>query len=168
MLGHIVDLFIRLTLILGAANATPVPTEIPTIIPEPVIRPATSTPSPRPYSEPTPSPRPSTNRTQQSTTSTVLATRYGVQYNGQTMGCGGTYTSGNSSILAVGPSRYGEIPCGTGVTLTNPNTGVQLSVLRVDSCPGCGYGHIDLSEAGIAILCGYACDRIEGIIMTIP
>lgn len=98
----------------------------------------------------------------------VRATRYGESFNGRTMGCGGTYSSANPNILAVPPSRYSTIPCGTRVNLYNPSTGLSLQVVRTDACPGCGHNHIDLSEAGIAALCGSRCDTISGLIMTVP
>ena len=138
-----------------SVRSSPRPTAIPTIRATPVIE---------QYTAPT-------NASQQGQSisgETVRATRYGESYNGRTMGCGGTYSSSDPSILAVPPSRYSTIPCGTRVTITNPRTGVSLSVVRTDACPGCGHSHIDLSESGIAILCGYRCDTIDGLIMTIP
>lgn len=79
-------------------------------------------------------------------------TRYGYSYEGLPMGCGGTYRSADPYILAVGPARYAEWPCGTVLRLTGP-AGV-LEVARTDSCPGCGPNLLDLSEAGHARVCG--------------
>ena len=43
-----------------------------------------------------------------------VVTHYGVSYNGQPLGCGdGPYRSGDFSVIAVGPARYSEWPCGT-------------------------------------------------------
>ena len=42
---------------------------------------------------------------------------------------------------------------------------------RQDACPGCGAGHVDLSEAGLAALCGLrwpeegTCDYLSGLII---
>lgn len=80
------------------------------------------------------------------------ATHYGESYNGRGMGCGGTYWSSEPNILAVGPSRYREWPCGTQIEITGP--GGTLVVTRTDSCPGCGPNLLDLSEAGNSIVCG--------------
>jgi len=82
-----------------------------------------------------------------------IVTHYGVQYNGRPLGCGtGHYASDNPSIAAVGPSRYREWPCGTLIRVCGPTDCVDT--VRQDACPGCGPNHIDLSEAGIAVVCG--------------
>lgn len=51
----------------------------------------------------------------------------------------------------------------------NPANGRTLDVVRVDSCPGCGPMHVDLSEAGMAWLCGVeypaTCDRLDGLVI---
>ena len=86
----------------------------------------------------------------------ATATRYGASYNGSTLGCGGTYVSGDSSIIAVGGRRDGEWPCGTLIQVCGPNG--CLYGLRQDSCPGCSAFHVDLSEAGIALTCGAGTD----------
>ena len=84
----------------------------------------------------------------------VIATHYGVAYNGRTLGCGtGYYSSENVMILAVGPSRASEWPCGTLLQICGP-LACNL-VIRHDSCPGCGRNVIDLSEGGIDYVCGY-------------
>ena len=70
------------------------------------------------------------------------------------MGCGGIYLSENPTIIAVGPDHYAEWPCGTFMVVCGPN-GCLVGV-RQDSCPGCTAGVVDLSEAGIAIVCGPA------------
>lgn len=83
-----------------------------------------------------------------------VVTHYGESYEHQTMGCpgAGPYRSANPSIVAVGPSRYRGWPCGTALLISGPHG--QLRVVRTDACPGCGPYHLDLSEAGIALVCG--------------
>ncbi len=80
-------------------------------------------------------------------------TSYGESYNGSPLGCGGVYSSGDSSILAVGPANSGRWPCGAHLTVCGP-TGTCLDMVRVDSCPGCGAARLDTSESGYAALCG--------------
>lgn len=85
---------------------------------------------------------------------THTATHYGTSYNGQRMGCSGIYTSANTAILAVPPNMY-HVPCGTPYMVVGPNGTIQVT--RTDSCPGCGNytpNRIDLSEAGITVVCG--------------
>jgi hypothetical protein len=82
-----------------------------------------------------------------------LATHYGPRYGGQSLGCGaGVYTSDNPLIVAVGPARYREWPCGT--TLQVCGSAGCIQGTRVDGCPGCSAYLLDLSEAGIALTCG--------------
>ena len=123
-----------------------------------------------------------------------IATRSGESYNGQSVGCSGygVYDSTDASILAAPPERYREWPCGTILRICTSNrdkgggtleeqppllqgaflgdievwpSGVRcLYARRVDSCPGCGKSHIDLSEAGLWGLCGYVgCGRLDGL-----
>lgn len=80
-------------------------------------------------------------------------THYGESYNGQTMGCGGTYWSSDPYIVAVSPARYSEWPCGTILRITG--AAGQLDIPRTDSCPGCGPNLLDLSEAGSEVVCGF-------------
>lgn len=83
---------------------------------------------------------------------TWTATHYGESYNGQPLGCGGTYQSRDDSIGAIGPANYGRLPCGSQITVTGPAGSV--SVERRDSCPGCSATLIDLSEAAHEAVCG--------------
>lgn len=98
----------------------------------------------------------------------LTATHYGKSYEGQPLGCGLLYHSDDPGILAVGPSRYTEWPCGTrllvcgesspSLVVTGQNTVSMwvprcISVVRVDSCPGCGHWLVDLSETGIEAVC---------------
>ena len=88
----------------------------------------------------------------------VHATHYGESYNGSPMGCispNGSrqyYDSNNPTILAVGPTRYAEWPCGTQLLITGPAGTIQVT--RTDSCPGCSHNVIDLSELGNELVCG--------------
>lgn len=82
-----------------------------------------------------------------------VVTHYGASYQDQPMGCDGTpYDTNNDTIIAVGPQHYSEWPCGTQLMVCGL-AGCTLGV-RQDGCPGCGPGHLDLSEAGIARVCG--------------
>jgi hypothetical protein len=80
-------------------------------------------------------------------------TSYGAAYNGSSLGCGGVYSSDDSSILAVGPSNYRRWPCGSHLAVCGP-TGACLSMTRADACPGCGATMLDTSESAYAALCG--------------
>jgi hypothetical protein len=89
-------------------------------------------------------------------TRTGRATRYGhpATFNGNRMGCGGTYWSWDTTILAVPPSLYRTYPCGTTLQVTGPY-GTLIGTRR-DSCPGCdAYGIVvDMADAGHRIVCG--------------
>ena len=81
------------------------------------------------------------------------ATHYGESYNGLPLGCGtGDYRSENPRIVAVSPARYVEWPCGTRFEICGDRGCIEGE--RHDACPGCGRDHLDLSEAGIAAVCG--------------
>lgn len=84
----------------------------------------------------------------------AYATHYGESYDGQTMGCpgAGAYRSDDASIVAVGPSRYREWPCGTRLEVCGA-AGCAV-VTRQDACPGCGRNVVDLSEAANRRVCG--------------
>ena len=95
-------------------------------------------------------------------------------YADQPLGCGtGVYDPYDPTIVAVGPSRYVEWPCRTRLRVcsqlretggdanaTAPgveDVGVLhelrcISVVRQDSCPGCGPYLVDLSEAAFEAL----------------
>ena len=81
------------------------------------------------------------------------ATHYGESFTGGVLACGtGYYHPSNETILAVGPTRDREWPCGTLLRVCGP-AGCAV-VVRKDSCPGCGPGVLDLSEAGNELVCG--------------
>lgn len=109
----------------------------------------TATPAPTPAATPTPQDAPVYGYGVAGE-----VTHYGQSFNGQTMGCPpyDEYWGWNTSIAAVGPSRYQEWPCGTAFTITGPAGTIR--VVRQDSCPSCSGTHIDLSEAGFESVCG--------------
>ena len=81
------------------------------------------------------------------------ATHYGESYQGGVLGCGtGYYDTGDADILAVGPSRYEEWPCGTKLRVCGPAG--CITATRHDACPGCSPNVLDLSEAGNELVCG--------------
>jgi expansin (peptidoglycan-binding protein) len=56
---------------------------------------------------------------------------------------------GPGHYVAVGPSEYaGGAACGSYYEITGPNGTIRAKV--TDQCPGCGPGHIDLSEEAFA------------------
>jgi len=128
--------------------ATPVPpTETPTPVPT-----ATNTPAPSPT--PTRTPRPSSTATPSPGEFSV--TRYADSLEGNSLGCTqyGTYDPDNPLIVAVGPARHFEWPCGTPLRICGPAG--CITAVRADSCPGCGPNHIDMSRAGVMAVCGNA------------
>jgi hypothetical protein len=81
------------------------------------------------------------------------ATHYGTQYNGQPLGCGaGLYSSADPSIIAIAPANYRDWGCGAIMRVCGSN-GCIVGI-REDSCPGCTTNVVDLSEAGIDLVCG--------------
>jgi hypothetical protein len=82
-----------------------------------------------------------------------LVTHYGESFNGSILGCGtGYYSSDNPSIVAVGPARDGEMPCGTLLQICG--SGGCITAQRQDACPGCSPILFDLSESAFAAVCG--------------
>lgn len=83
----------------------------------------------------------------------IYVTHYGASFNGQALGCDANpYSSDDGSIVAVGPERDAEWPCGTILHVCGP--GGCIVAERVDGCPGCGAYHVDLSEEGLLLVCG--------------
>jgi len=83
----------------------------------------------------------------------VYVTHYGESYNGQGLGCDDTvYSSFDATIVAVGPGRERDWPCGTAFLICGP--GGCLWAERRDGCPGCSPYVLDLSERGLYLVCG--------------
>jgi hypothetical protein len=81
------------------------------------------------------------------------ATHYGASYEGQPLGCAGhgVYRGADFSIVAVGYGDGRRWPCGTELVICSAGC---IRAVRQDTCPGCGTGHVDLSEAGFEAVCG--------------
>lgn len=95
---------------------------------------------------------------------TITVTHYGTSYNGRPLGCGGTYYSGDATIVAVGPAHYNDMPCGATLVIQGPN-GVAV-VTRQDSCSGCDSTMYDLSEAANEIVCGIPAHTCQATLLT--
>ncbi len=103
------------------------------------------------------------------------ATRYADSLAGGTLGCNGygTYDPLDVSVIAVGPDRYDDWACGQvlGVCGLDATTGEVVGCIvgvRQDSCPGCAGNHVDLSRAGLEIVCGATIDRCDVLITALP
>lgn len=93
----------------------------------------------------------------------------GTNYEGSKLGCpaitlpagrgDSLYHSSDRQIAAVPPSRYSTWPCGTPLQVCGVIGCIR--VIRMDACPGCDASGviIDLSEAGIAAVCGQGAGR---------
>jgi hypothetical protein len=68
------------------------------------------------------------------------------------MACGGIYSTSDTTVVAVGPAHYSDIPCGTALQICGPAG--CISAARKDSCPGCPGNDVDLSRAGFNAVCG--------------
>ncbi|GAA5928873.1 RlpA-like double-psi beta-barrel domain-containing protein [Sporobolomyces koalae] len=123
---------------------------------------STWTPEPKTTSTSTWSPEPTPTTTSQWTpTTTAQAQPKETQqsyssgsYSGQatwytqdgTAGSCGNYNSDYANIVALSYSQVnGGSHCGQGVKITNTNTGATVYATVADTCPGCGYGSLDLS-----------------------
>ncbi|HLF79940.1 MAG TPA: hypothetical protein VJB57_20875 [Dehalococcoidia bacterium] len=87
------------------------------------------------------------------------ATHYGESYSGQTMACGGVYVSHDPTIVAISLSRDAEWDCGSYLEVCGALACIKS--VRQDICPGCSRNHIDLSEAGISLVCGAGTDLCD-------
>jgi len=101
----------------------------------------------------------STTLTATSATSTAgyysgTATSYAEMFNGRNMGCtgAGAYNPNDTSIAAVGPALYAEVPCGSMLEICGPKA--CIAAIRKDACPGCTGAAVDLSRAGLTAVCG--------------
>jgi hypothetical protein len=109
--------------------------------------------------EPAPEPEPVAEPLPTTPIISGWATHYGESYQDGVLGCGtGYYDTDNPDIIAVGPSRYAEWPCGTKLRVCGPAG--CITATRHDACPGCSPVVLDLSEAGNKQVCGdppYTC-----------
>jgi hypothetical protein len=64
----------------------------------------------------------------------------------------GYYSSDDPTIVAVSWANAEYMPCATPLQVCGPS-GCHL-MMRKDTCPGCVPNGFDLSEAGIALVCG--------------
>lgn len=88
---------------------------------------------------------------------TGTATHYGAAFEGLRMGCGGTYRGADPTIVAVGATLAAAAPCGTAITVCG--AAGCIDGRRTDYCPGCAGAWVDLSESGIAHVCGVGVGR---------
>jgi len=81
-------------------------------------------------------------------------THYGDRFQDRGLGCSGygDYSSDDPTIIAVKPTLYRALPCGSVLQLCGP--GGCLTAARKDSCPGCQPNGFDLSEAAFHRVCG--------------
>jgi len=126
-------------------TATPVPPTATPVPPTATSVPPTATPPP-----PTPTSTPEEDPPPGLLNGTV--THYGVEFEGLPLACGGVYHTDDPTIIAVGPDHYADWPCGTPLEVCGP--GGCIEGVRRDSCPGCAPNQLDLSEAGVFIVCG--------------
>jgi rare lipoprotein A (peptidoglycan hydrolase) len=78
-----------------------------------------------------------------------VATYYGIEdgFVDGTMACGEEFSPSDATVVAVKPGRY---PCGTRLTVTNPDTQQSVNVVVKDYCGGCAWDHLDLSRAAFS------------------
>jgi len=82
------------------------------------------------------------------------ATPYSDSLAGNSLGCQnrGVYNPADLTVVAIGPARAAQYPCGTPLQVCGANGCISAS--RKDSCPGCGTNGIDVSRAAFKVLCG--------------
>ncbi len=138
------------TLVPPTATPTTVP---PTATPTPVAPTATSVPPTATPTQPAPTPTPTPTAGEDPSPELLngIVTHYGVEFEGLPLGCGGVYHSDDPAVIAVGPDHY-DWPCGMPLEVCGAAGCIEGE--RQDSCPGCVPNQLDLSEAGILIVCG--------------
>jgi hypothetical protein len=142
------------------AETEPLPALVAVVVVEQVKPPPLPAPAPQTPVQTEPA------RASPGTAIEVQATHYGVSYAGNTMGCGGIYDPNNPTIVAVGPARYREWPCGTALQVCG--AAGCIVVTRQDACPGCHANVIDLSESGNSLVCGGAPHTCRVTIHVLP
>ncbi|GJN88632.1 hypothetical protein Rhopal_001598-T1 [Rhodotorula paludigena] len=75
--------------------------------------------------------------------------------NGAAGSCG-NYNSDSAYIIAVSASQMNSGLCGKKVSIRNTSNGKSITATVADTCPGCGYGSIDLSEGAFGALGEYS------------
>ena len=83
----------------------------------------------------------------------VKVTHYGTRFSGRKLGCGdGLYASEDLTIVAVASDRNKQWRCGFLMEICGE--GGCIIGMRLDTCPGCGTNHVDLTEEGLDAVCG--------------
>lgn len=94
-------------------------------------------------------------------------TWYGPEFAGQPLACGsdiyGLYDPADPTTAAA---NWGQHVCGERLRVCTKS--VCLTVIVKDRCGGCGYGHIDLSQAAYNRLGGYDYANVAVLTSTPP
>ncbi|KWU46453.1 barwin-like endoglucanase, partial [Rhodotorula sp. JG-1b] len=68
----------------------------------------------------------------------------------------GNVNSDSSYIVALSYSQVdGGAHCGRTVSITNNDNGKTITATVADTCPGCGYGSLDLSTGAFGAIGSY-------------
>ncbi|KAL7342359.1 RlpA-like double-psi beta-barrel-protein domain-containing protein-containing protein, partial [Rhodotorula toruloides] len=73
-------------------------------------------------------------------------------YQGGNPGSCGTVHSDSDYIVAVNAAQMNSGWCGKTVSIRNTATGASITATVADTCPGCGYGSLDLSTGAFNAL----------------
>ncbi|BGP37885.1 hypothetical protein JCM10450v2_001821 [Rhodotorula kratochvilovae] len=77
-------------------------------------------------------------------------------FQGGAAGSCGNYASDSDYIVAVNAAQMNSGLCGKTVKITNTANGKTITARVADTCPGCGYGSLDLSEGAFGALGSYS------------
>ena len=72
---------------------------------------------------------------------------------GGAAGSCGNYASDSDYVVAVNAAQMNSGWCGKTVKVTNTANGKSITATVADTCPGCGYGSLDLSTGGESFSC---------------